>query len=93
GAIVINENADPNLCDDILGVLKEIVPEHNDYKHDRIDNNAAAHIRAVLLGSGKFVPFERRELMLGKWQNIFFVELDGPREREIIITILENQKA
>jgi len=91
GAVIINENADPNLHDDILGALNNIIPDHAGYKHDLIDNNAGAHIKSVILGSGKFIPIEQGELMLGIWQNIFFVELDSPRKREIIVSIIINK--
>ena len=41
-AILINENYDPNVMEDIINALNKIIPEHNNYKHDKIDNNAAA---------------------------------------------------
>src|SRR3989344_9130636 len=55
-AITINENADPNIQSDIIKAINKIVPEHDNYLHDRIDNNAAAHIKSTLVGVSKAIP-------------------------------------
>ncbi len=86
--IIINENADPNIREDILTALNKIIPEHAGWKHDKIDNNAAAHIKASILGPSEIIAIENNELVLGTWQNIGFVELDGPRSRNIIVKII-----
>jgi secondary thiamine-phosphate synthase enzyme len=85
-AVVINENADPNVCQDILDALGRVVPEGG-WRHDRIDNNAAAHIKATILGPGETVPIERGQLALGTWQSIMLVELDGPRDRKVLVHV------
>ena len=85
-AIVINENADPNLCDDFLQALDKLVPE-GVWKHDKIDNNGAAHIKAAILGPSESIPVKDGKLMLGTWQSPILVELDGPRERRVIISV------
>ena len=51
-AIVINENDDPNVCEDVLEALNKLIPE-GIWRHDRVDNNAAAHIKSAILGPGK----------------------------------------
>jgi len=84
-AIVINENADPNICDDLLNALDKLIPEGR-WKHDRIDNNAASHIKAAILGCEKIIPVKDGKLMFGRWQALMLVELDGPRERKIIVS-------
>src|SRR3989344_2495881 len=84
-AITINENADPNIQMDIIKAINKIVPEHDNYLHDRIDNNAAAHIKSTLIGSSEHIPIYGNKLMLGRWQNIFFCEFDGPRSKRNII--------
>jgi secondary thiamine-phosphate synthase enzyme len=85
-AIVINENADPNVCQDILDALGRMVPE-GAWRHDRIDHNAAAHIKATILGPSETVPVEAGRLRLGTWQSIMLVEFDGPRDRAVIVAV------
>jgi len=84
-AIVINENDDPNVCVDILDALGKQIPE-GVWRHDRIDNNAAAHIQAAILGPGETVPVADGRPTLGRWQAIMLVELDGPRNRRLVVT-------
>ena len=85
-AIVINENADPNVCQDILDALGRMVPE-GAWRHDRVDNNAAAHIKATILGPSETLPVQDGTLRLGTWQSLMLVELDGPRERSVIVEV------
>lgn len=82
-AICINEN-ERGLLSDFEKVLKDIVKENDNYRHDFIDNNAASHIRAFLLGSSETIPIVDGRLNLGTWQSIFFVEMDGPRRNRTI---------
>lgn len=88
-SIIINEN-ERGLKNDILDMLENLIPENKSYAHNQIDNNAHAHLRAVLLGMNEIVPIEDGHLVLGTWQSIFFVELDGPRKRSVNIKILES---
>jgi len=85
-AVVINENADPNVCEDILDALGRLIPE-GQWRHDRIDNNAAAHIKATILGPSEAVPVRGGRLGLGTWQSLMLVELDGPRNRTVIVEV------
>ncbi len=85
--IVINEN-ESGLVEDFKNLLKTIVEDEAGYKHDRIDNNADSHLRSLLLGNSVNVPVENGRMELGTWQSIFFIELDGPRTRNIIVTVL-----
>ncbi len=85
-AVVINENADPNVSQDILDALTDLVPAGR-WRHDRIDDNADAHIKAAILGPGQGVPVQEGRLVLGTWQRIMLVELDGPRDRRVLVTI------
>jgi len=82
---VVNENDDPNVCVDILDALGRQIPE-GVWRHDCIDNNAAAHIQAAILGPGETVPVVDGRLALGTWQAIMLVELDGPRDRRLVVT-------
>ncbi len=86
--VFINENADPNVKWDIEQALEKLVPWISDYKH--MEGNAAAHIKSVLTGNSIFIPIKNGKLMLGTWQGIFFAEFDGPRDRKVIIKIIEG---
>ncbi|MBI4536528.1 MAG: YjbQ family protein [candidate division NC10 bacterium] len=85
-AIVINENADPNVCQDLLDALGRLIPEGS-WRHDRVDNNAAAHIKASILGPSETVAIRGGRLRLGTWQSVMLVEFDGPRERTVIVEV------
>lgn len=88
-AIIINENADPNIGVDLITALNRAVPEHAGWLHDRIDNNAQSHLLASILGPSETIPIENGELLLGTWQGILLVELDGPRrERKVAVTLI-----
>ena len=88
-SIVVNEN-ESGLISDTLHFLNRLVPPSAGYKHDRIDNNADAHLKAILLGSSETIPIEGGRLLLGTWQRIFFVELDGPRQRKVNVSIIKQ---
>ncbi len=88
-AIIINEN-EPGLLSDMFNLLNKLVPPGAGYDHDRIDNNADSHLRAMLLGSSETIPIVDGKLVLGTWQRIFFVELDGPRQRKANITLIRQ---
>ena len=91
-AIIINENYDANVCLDLLDALNKLIPS-GIWRHDRIDNNADAHIKSAILGPSETIPIKNGKLELGQWQSVAFVELDGPRNsRKIIITIIDDQK-
>lgn len=84
-AIVVNENDDPNVCVDTLDALDKLIPA-GVWRHDRVDGNAASHIQAAILGPGETIPVRDGQLVLGTWQAIMLVELDGPRDRRVIVT-------
>ena len=87
-AIVVNENDDPNIGVDLLTALDGTIPEHAGWLHDRVDNNAQAHILAATLGPSETIAIEEGDLVLGRWQGVMLVELDGPRERKVAVTVL-----
>lgn len=80
--VVVNE-AEPRLLADVENALEVIVPDDGDYRHDELDGNAAAHLRAMLAGESVTVPIVDGELALGTWQSILLVECDGPRQRTV----------
>jgi secondary thiamine-phosphate synthase enzyme len=85
-AIVVNENDDPNVCVDVLDALDRLIPA-GIWRHDRVDGNAASHIQATILGPGETIPVHEGKLVLGRWQAVMLVELDGPRERRVVVTV------
>ncbi|MBD3389596.1 YjbQ family protein [Candidatus Micrarchaeota archaeon] len=85
-AVLVNE-FEPNLKQDIEELFSEIVPEVT-YRHDRIDNNARAHLSASLAGTSVSIPLEGNHLALGTWQRVIFLELDGPRERKVCVQVV-----
>jgi len=82
-AIICNEH-ESGLIHDILRKVKEIFPPGAGYMHDRIDDNASSHIASALIGASRTFPVEDGQLVRGTWQNIFLLELDGPRSRRTI---------
>lgn len=84
--IVINENADPDVCTDILDWLEAVVPRQGRYRH--AEGNAHAHIKATLVGQSAAIPIEDGRLALGTWQGVFLAEFDGPRRRTVIVSVV-----
>jgi secondary thiamine-phosphate synthase enzyme len=59
------------------------------YAHDQIDDNAASHVASAFIGQSRTIPVNNGKLIRGTWQNIFVVELDGPRKsRSVIVTVI-----
>jgi secondary thiamine-phosphate synthase enzyme len=87
--IVINE-AEPGLIQDIAKLVAYLVPQGDGYLHDRFGGNAQAHLQAMLLGNSAVLPVEGKRLILGTWQRILFVELDGPRQRRVYVKIIRD---
>lgn len=88
--VMINENADADVRHDILTHFDRLVPPVSDYRH--AEGNSAAHIKALLVGSSVTVIVEDGELVLGRWQDIFFAEFDGPRQRSVYAKVIGSQK-
>ena len=85
-AVAINENADPNIGEDLQEALAKLIPE-GVWRHDQVDDNAAAHIKAAIIGPSETVPVKNGKLLLGTWQSLMLLEFDGPRERKVIVQI------
>jgi secondary thiamine-phosphate synthase enzyme len=84
-AVTINEAADPAVTEDILMEINKIIPFSDRYKHS--EGNSAAHIKASLFGASCNLPIIENRLALGTWQGIYFCEFDGPRQRQVLVTI------
>jgi secondary thiamine-phosphate synthase enzyme len=87
-SIFINENDDPAVHTDILNFLRKTVPDAEKYAHHCDRDNAASHIRAVLIGPSKTIAIKDGNLQLGTWQGIYLAEFDGSRERHIAVEII-----
>jgi secondary thiamine-phosphate synthase enzyme len=88
-AITINENADPDVVHDILLWLNQAVPQRQaGFRHG--EDNSDSHIKASLVGSSVTVLIEDGDLVLGRWQGIFFCEFDGPRTRTVHVKVVGN---
>ena len=82
---------EPGLVEDMKRTLERIAPQGIEYRHNLRwgDGNGHSHIRASLLGPSLTIPFQKKRLMLGRWQQIIFIDMDNrPRDREIIIQIM-----
>ena len=86
GAITINENADPDVKTDILNTVNKIIPWDDNFKH--MEGNSAAHIKTSLFGQSEIIAIEDGKLVLGRWQDIYFCEFDGPRNRQVYIKLI-----
>lgn len=86
--LTINENADPDVVDDILGELQMLVPQHDNYAH--IEGNSAAHIKSSMMGVSLPVIIYEGALLMGRWQGIYLAEFDGPRTRTIYVKIMAD---
>ena len=88
-AIAINENDDPNIGVALFTALDRAIPDHAGWLHDRIDNNAQAHIKAAILGPSELIPIADGDLLLGTWQGLMLIELDGPRStRRVAVSLI-----
>ncbi|KRT54346.1 secondary thiamine-phosphate synthase enzyme YjbQ [endosymbiont of Ridgeia piscesae] len=95
-ALTINEN-ESRLLDDLRLFLHRLAPPGDAYPHNDIHlrdcppgepKNAHAHLGAMMLGSSEAIPVEQGQLVLGEWQSLMLVELDGPRERRVAVRLV-----
>jgi len=92
--LAVNEN-EPLLLRDFEGLLERLAPSGASYEHDDFERrfdvamdepvNGHAHCRQLLLAGFATLLVEDGELVLGRWQSVFAVELDGPRHRELAV--------
>jgi secondary thiamine-phosphate synthase enzyme len=77
---------EPNIKEDMEKFCEKLAS--GNWQHNKIDDNAEAHLMSVLIKQSLLVPVENGKLILGTWQRILFIELDGPRTRRIIVQTL-----
>ena len=86
--VTVNEAADPTVVRDLIKGLSSIVPFQGGYLHS--EGNSAAHIKSSLMGVSSQLPVADGRLQLGTWQGIFFCEFDGPRNRQIKVSVVDS---
>ena len=77
---------DPGTDLDMLDAFEHMIPKLR-YRHPHDPAHVPDHILSALIGTSIALPFEKNSLLLGTWQRVVLVELDGPRERELVLTI------
>ncbi len=88
-AIMIQENWDDSVQNDVITLLRKLIPS-GIWEHDRQDNNGDAHLKAGLVGPSETIPIIDGKMGLSTWQNIFFCEFDGPRrQRNVVVTVVK----
>jgi secondary thiamine-phosphate synthase enzyme len=85
-AVTINENADPDVCRDMVMAINRLVPMQDGYRH--LEGNSAAHLKSSLFGASETMIVSDGELQLGTWQGIYFCEFDGPRQRRVQVQVV-----
>lgn len=83
-AISVNENADPDVRTDITKALRAMIPN---VRFEHGEGNSDAHLLSMIIGTSLSWPYKRGKLVLGRWQGIYFIELDGPRERKVTVYV------
>jgi len=87
-AIVLNEH-ETGLLHDIIRFIKELFRPGGDWRHNIIDDNAHAHLASAVIGSTRIIPVRDGELVRGTWQNVLFIEMDGPRSyRRVVVEVM-----
>jgi secondary thiamine-phosphate synthase enzyme len=86
--VTINENADPDVKSDFLKKLETLVPKQENY-YDHGEGNSDSHVKTALVGNSATILVEDGELLLGRWQGIYFCEFDGPRRREVYVRAVD----
>ncbi|WP_293174886.1 secondary thiamine-phosphate synthase enzyme YjbQ [Oceanithermus sp.] len=85
--IVVQEGADPDVAHDLLLRLAELAPRrHPGDRH--AEGNSDAHLKTALVGNAQVVPVSGGRLALGTWQQVFLAEFDGPRTRQVWVTVV-----
>lgn len=90
-AVTINSGLDPSTPQDIVADVRRLVPTRTDFHHI-VDtpSDAAAHIKASLIGNSEIVLIEDGDLVFGHSQSLLFFDFDGPRQRRVMVKIIEG---
>ena len=86
-AITVNENADPDVAHDMLLHLSRTVPKDQPgFRHG--EGNSDSHVKASLVGPSVTLVVNDGEIVLGRWQGVYFCEFDGPRTRAVVMHVV-----
>ena len=85
-AALTTADLDPGADLDMLDAFEAMIPKLR-YRHPHNPEHVPDHILSALIGTSVALPFERGKLVLGTWQRIVLIELDGPRERELVVSV------
>lgn len=89
-AALTTADLDPGTDLDMLDAFEAMVPKLR-YRHPHNPAHVPDHILSAVIGTSLSLPFDKNKLLLGRWQRVVLVELDGPRERELALSISVEQ--
>ncbi len=90
-ASVFINDAEPGLHEDFIEWLEELAPHEptDQYRHNRgVEDNADAHLKRQIMGRGVTVAITQGELDFGPWEQIFYGEFDGQRDKRVMVKII-----
>lgn len=87
-AAVTTADLDPGTDKDMLDAFEEIIPDIN-YRHPHDPSHVGDHIMSTMIGSNISIPFKGQKLVLGTWQEVVLVELNGPKERSLVVSLIK----
>ena len=87
--ITINENADPDVVRDLIYGFEKVYPT-NDRNYKHFEGNSHAHMKSSTIGASQTLIIDNGRLILGTWQDVYFCEFDGPRNRNFYVKIMEG---
>ena len=88
-AVLINENWDQNILLDTIDALDKLIPQGK-WRHDKVDNNGAAHIKSAIIGPSETIIIKDGKLLLGRWQSLMLADFDGPRNRKVLVKVIKS---
>lgn len=87
---ITTANLDPGTDQDLLEALETMVPQLQ-WRHQHDPQHTPDHLLASIIGPGLSVPVKGGRLQLGTWQRIVLIDFDGPRERQVEVTVTTSQ--
>jgi secondary thiamine-phosphate synthase enzyme len=91
-AALTTADLDPGTDLDMLDAFAAMIPKLR-YRHPHDPEHVPDHILSALIGTSVSVPVDESQLVLGTWQRVVLVELDGPREREVVVSLATEKAA
>ena len=85
--LTINENADPDVQHDLVAKLERLIPKEEAY-YRHAEGNSDSHLKTSFFGPSLTVIVSGGQLVLGRWQGVYFCEWDGPRERQVAVQVV-----